>query len=127
MTIGGITVDYLTVRAGQIVVIDLRDSKPKEPNKIRPCVVVEDSDLFDSSYPNLIIVPIADETDFLIQRLVVELPPTNENGCTKLSYAVAHSVATVSKQRIKKITPSYVTDEQLALIRNRIAKSIGVE
>jgi mRNA interferase MazF len=121
MTNGGVT-----VRAGQIVVVDMRGALPKEPNKIRPCVVVEDSDLFDSSYPNVIIVPIADEADFLIQRLAVELSPTDENGCTKLSYAIAHSVATVSKQRIKKITPSCVTDEQLASIRTLIAKSIGL-
>jgi mRNA interferase MazF len=116
----------LTVRAGQIVIVNMRDGLPKEPNKIRPCIVVDGPDLFDSSFLNVIIVPIANETDFIIQRLAVPLPPTSENGCTKLSYAIAHSVATVSKKRIKEVTASCVTEKQLALIRIRIAKSIGL-
>ena len=38
--------------AGQIVIVDWRDAIPKEPNKVRPAVVVEDHELFDESYPN---------------------------------------------------------------------------
>ncbi len=38
--------------AGQIVIVDWRDGIPKEPNKVRPAVVVEDHELFDESYPN---------------------------------------------------------------------------
>jgi mRNA interferase MazF len=111
--------------AGRIVVADLRDALPKEPNKIRPCVIVEDSDLFDPDYPNVIVVPLTTDTSFVIQELAVEIPPTPANGCTSTSYAVAHSVVTISKQRIGKETPSSVTDEQLALIRRRIAESVG--
>jgi mRNA interferase MazF len=116
----------MLLRAGQIVVIDYRDALPKEPNKIRPCVVVEDTDLFDPTYPNVIVVPLTDDARFVIPALAVQIPPTPENGCTKVSYAVAHCVTTASKHRIGQVTPSSITDEQLALIRRRIAECIGL-
>lgn len=116
----------MLLRAGQIIVIDYRDALPKEPNKIRPCVVVEDADLFDPSYPNVIVVPLTDDERFVIPALAVQILPTPENGCTKLSYAAAHCVTTTSKQRIGQVTASSVTDEQLTLIRHRIAECIGL-
>jgi len=42
---------------GQMVIADWRDALPKEPNKLRPAVVVEDETLFDPAYPNVILVP----------------------------------------------------------------------
>jgi mRNA-degrading endonuclease toxin of MazEF toxin-antitoxin module len=45
----------MSVAAGQIVLVDWRDALPKEPNKRRPAVVVEDRGLFDDAYPNLIL------------------------------------------------------------------------
>jgi mRNA interferase MazF len=44
----------LVLCAGQIVLTDGRgDALPKEPNKRRPTVVVEDDGLFAPSYPNM--------------------------------------------------------------------------
>lgn len=43
--------------AGQIVVVDWRDALPKEANKLRPAVVVEDDALFADEYPNVLLVP----------------------------------------------------------------------
>jgi len=42
---------------GRIVIADWRDALPREPNKLRPAVVVEDETLFDPAYPNVILVP----------------------------------------------------------------------
>jgi hypothetical protein len=39
--------ETLAVSAGQIVIADWRDALPKEPNKLRPAVVVEGDALFD--------------------------------------------------------------------------------
>ena len=36
---------------GQIVIADWRDALPKEPNKLRTAVVVEDKALFDPTIP----------------------------------------------------------------------------
>ena len=47
--------------AGQIVIADWRDALPKEPNKLRPAIVVEDDRLFDPSYPNVILVPLTED------------------------------------------------------------------
>jgi mRNA interferase MazF len=112
-------------KAGQIVLVDWRDALPKEPNKKRPAIVVEDSDLFDPSYPNLILVPLAEDPHLAIADLSVQLPPTSENGCTKLSYALAHYVTTTSKQRVTG-TPSRITDGQLTEIRRLIGLAIGL-
>jgi mRNA interferase MazF len=34
---------------GQIVIVEWRDALPREANKRRPAVVIEDSELFDPS------------------------------------------------------------------------------
>lgn len=116
----------MSFSAGQIVLVDWRDALPKEPNKRRPAVVVEDKELFDDAYPNLILVPLADDPGLAIAELAVRIEPTPENGCAKPCHALAHHVTTASKRRITA-TPSHVTGAQLAEIRRLIAVAIGVE
>jgi mRNA interferase MazF len=115
------------VTAGQIVLVDWRGGAlAKEPNKLRPCVVVEDHNLFDASFPNVLVVPLTDSNEFLIASLTVEIQPTPENGCTKSSYAISHSITVASKQRVVRPTSSRITDEQLGQIRAQIAECIGL-
>jgi mRNA interferase MazF len=116
----------VSLDAGQIVLVDWRDALPKEPNKRRPAIVVEDRGLFDDTYPNLILVPLAGDAQLGIADLSVAIQPTPDNGCTKPCYALAHHVTTTSKQRITP-TPSHVTAEQLAEIRRLIGISLGIE
>ena len=117
----------LVLRAGQIVLADWRgDALPKEPNKRRPAVVVEDDGLFSVVYPNAILVPLTEDAALAIPDLAVAIPPTAENGCSKPCWAVSHLVATTSKQRLQS-TGSRITADQLAAIRKQIALAIGVE
>lgn len=117
----------LALHAGQIVLIDWRgDGLPKEPNKRRPCIAVQDDSLFDPTFPNVLVVPIAESAAFLIPSLVVIIEPTKENGCTKRCFAVSHSIAVASKLRIEHATNSRITDEQLRQIRRQIAECIAV-
>jgi mRNA-degrading endonuclease toxin of MazEF toxin-antitoxin module len=116
----------LVLRAGQIVVADWRgDAMPKEPNKLRPAVVVEDDGLFAPGYPNAILVPLTEDKALVIPDLSVAIAPTAENGCVKPCWAVSHLVATTSKARLRA-TASHITDEQLATVRRQIALSVGV-
>ena len=112
-------------KAGEIVLVDWRDALPREPNKKRPAIVVEDSDVFDPSYPTLILVPLAEDPHLAIADLSLELPPSSENGCTKASYALAHHVTTASKQRVTGM-PSRITGGQLTEIRRLIGLAIGL-
>jgi mRNA interferase MazF len=117
----------LVLRAGQIVLADWRgDALPKEPNKRRPAVVVEDDRLFAPSYPNAILVPLTEDAALAIPDLSVAIAPTTENGCSKLCWAVSHLVATTSKARLR-MTASHVTAEQLAAIRRQIVLAVGIE
>jgi mRNA-degrading endonuclease toxin of MazEF toxin-antitoxin module len=116
----------LTYHAGQIVLVDWRDALPKEPNKRRPAVVVEDDELFHPDYPNLILVPLAEDPHLVIRNLSVAIQPSAENGCTKPCYALAHHVTTASKQRVTP-TGSRITAAQLARIRALIATAIGLD
>jgi mRNA interferase MazF len=111
---------------GQIVLVDWRDALPKEPNKLRPAIVVEDGELFAPSYPNVILVPLSDDNDFVMADLALLIEPTPENGCTKRCYALAHCVTTNSMSRVTP-TRSRILPEQLEAIRRRIALAIGVE
>lgn len=116
-----------TLKAGQIVLADWRgDALPKEPNKHRPAIVVEDDGLFAPGYPNAILVPLTEDAGLIIPDLAVAIDPTVENGCSKPCWAVSHLVATTSKARLTVI-PSRITPEQLATIRRQIALSVGIE
>ena len=111
---------------GQIVLVDWRDALPKEPNKRRPAIVVEDSELFDPAYPNVILVPMSEVEQLAPAELRLTLEPTAENGCSKRCYALSCYLATTSKHRITP-TGSQILPEQLAAIRRQIALAIGWE
>ena len=111
-------------RAGQIVVADWRDALPKEPNKLRPAVVIEDDELFDAAYPNVILVPLTDDARLAIPDLAVAIDPTPGNGCTKRCWALSHCVATTSARRLSP-TRSAITAEQLGTIRRQVTVAIG--
>jgi mRNA-degrading endonuclease toxin of MazEF toxin-antitoxin module len=116
----------LELLAGQIVLVDWRDALPKEPNKLRPAVVVEDDELFSPDYPNAILVPLTEDATLAIPDLSVVIEPTAGNGCSKPCWAVSHLVATTSKARLRA-TRSGITPEQLAAIRGQIALAIGLD
>jgi mRNA interferase MazF len=111
---------------GQIVIADWRDALPKEPNKLRPAVVVEDEALFDPAYPNVILVPLTEDLRLAIPGLSVAIEPTPQNGCTKRCYALSHCVATISAARVTA-TRSRITHLELRAIRRQIAVSIGLD
>lgn len=116
----------LVLHAGQIVLVDWRgDALPREPNKLRPAVVVEDEALFAPAYPNAILVPLTDDARLAIPDLSVAIMPTAENGCSKPCWAVSHLVATTSKLRLRA-TPSRITPEQLGAIRRQIGVAVGM-
>jgi mRNA interferase MazF len=110
---------------GQIVVVDWRDALPKEPNKLRPAVVVEDESLFDPANPNVILVPLSEDQRLAIPDLSVAIDPTPENGCSKRCHALSHCVATTSAGRVRP-TASRITGDQLLAIRRQIALAIGL-
>jgi mRNA-degrading endonuclease toxin of MazEF toxin-antitoxin module len=110
--------------AGQIVLADWRDALPKEPDKLRPAIVVEDNRLFASHYQNVILVPLSDD-DMGVPDLSVAIDPTPTNGCTKRCYALSFCVTTNSVGRLTP-TPSRITDDQLAEIRRQIGFAIGL-
>jgi mRNA-degrading endonuclease toxin of MazEF toxin-antitoxin module len=110
--------------AGQIVIADWRDALPKEANKLRPAVVIQDDLLFGPSYPNVILVPLTEDSGLVIPDLAVMIEPTPENGCAKRCYAVAPFVTATSAGRLRR-TQSVITSEQLAHIRLQVAYAIG--
>ena len=115
----------MQLQAGQIVIVDWRDALPKEPNKQRPAVVVEDSDLFDPAYPDVLLVPLADDPRLAIPDLALAILPTAENGCSKPCYALAHHVTATSKHRVTA-TASTISPVQLTQIRKLIAIALAL-
>ncbi|MHB8144787.1 MAG: type II toxin-antitoxin system PemK/MazF family toxin [Vulcanimicrobiaceae bacterium] len=112
---------------GQILLVDWpSEAPPKEPDKLRPCVVIESPDLFDELYPNVLVVPLTDDRAYVIPALSVEIAPSPQNGCAKTCYAASHAVTTASKQRVEAATASQITLEQVERIRLQVAESIGL-
>lgn len=112
--------------AGQIVIADRRDALPKQPNKRRPAIVVEDTGLFAEAFPNVILVPLTEDEAFAIAELSAVIDPTPENGCSKRCFAMAHAVTTASTARLTP-TISHILPGQLLEIRRKIALAIGLE
>jgi mRNA interferase MazF len=116
----------LVLRAGQIVIADWRgDARPKEPNKLRPAIVVEDDGLFAPSYPNVILVPLTDDAALVIPDLGVRIEPDAGNGCVKPCWAASHLMTATAKSRLRA-TGSHITGEQLKSIRSQLAMVLGV-
>jgi hypothetical protein len=75
------------LKAGQIVTVDWRkdsedpaqDPQPPEPNKLRPAVVVKDTELFDPAYPTVLVVPMTGDPGLAIPDLTVVLQPSPSN------------------------------------------------
>jgi mRNA-degrading endonuclease toxin of MazEF toxin-antitoxin module len=110
---------------GQIVTVEWRDALPKEANKRRPAVVIEDAELFDPGYPNVILVPLTEDAAMVIAHLSARIDPTPENGCTKTCYAMSPLVTGTLKAWVRG-TGSHVTAGQLADIRRRVGEAIGL-
>jgi mRNA-degrading endonuclease toxin of MazEF toxin-antitoxin module len=112
--------------AGTIVLVDWRvGALPHEPSKIRPSVVVEDSELFPDAYPNTLVVPLTRDAALAFPAFAERLEPTPRNGAEAVSWALGHHVTSVSLKRVQ-ITGSSITPGQLASLRSRIALALGI-
>jgi mRNA-degrading endonuclease toxin of MazEF toxin-antitoxin module len=115
----------LRLAAGQIVLVDWRgDALPKEPNKLRPAIVIENDGLFASDFQNAIVVPLTEDSRMVIPGLTLPILPTADNGCKERCWAASYLVTTASKLRMRS-TRSNVTAEQLAVVRRQVARAIG--
>lgn len=67
----------MELKAGQIVTVDWRkepddpvqDPQAPEPNKLRPAIVVQDTELFDPAYPTVLVVPMTGDPALAIPDL----------------------------------------------------------
>jgi mRNA interferase MazF len=113
--------------AGQILWLDFRkDALPKEPNKLRPAIIVEDSDLFAAGFPNVVVVPCTTALTFEVMDLCVQIEPDKHNGFDRINWAIAHNVTTASKSRIVKETDYHVSPQHLSEIRARISETLNL-
>ena len=116
----------LTPDAGSIVLVDRRSGAlAQEPNRIRPAVVVSNAELFPESYPNIIVVPLTTDENIAHPHFSQRIDPTSSNGATRVSWALAHHITSVAKQRIMT-TSSKIDERQLQTIREQGALAIGV-
>jgi mRNA-degrading endonuclease toxin of MazEF toxin-antitoxin module len=99
---------------------------PKEANKLRPGIVVEDSGLFASGFPNVVVVPCTTSLTFEVIDLCVQIEPDEHNGFDRVNWAIAHNVTTTSKARVVKETDYHVSPQHLAEIRARIAETLNL-
>lgn len=123
----------MELKAGQIVTVDWRreptdpgqDPQPPEPNKLRPAVVVQDTDLFDTAYPTVLVVPMSGDSALAIPDLTVVLQPSPTNGCKKVSYLLPQNLTCVAKTRITAATQSQITPAELQQLRQLVVLTIG--
>ena len=116
----------MKLSAGQILIINLRDALTNEPGKrARPCVLIENRQIFGDEYANIIVVPLTHDRKASFSILTTTIDPTPENGCEVRSYAISGHVTSTSRLRIVRATDSRITDEQVANIRAQVALAIA--
>jgi mRNA-degrading endonuclease toxin of MazEF toxin-antitoxin module len=119
--------------SGEIVTVDWRrdpldpaqDPQPPESNKLRPAVVVQDTGLFDPSYPTVLVVPMTGDPELAIPDLTVVLQPSASNGCQKVSYLLPQHLTCVAKTRIRAVTDSRISATELQQLRQLVVLAIG--
>ena len=111
--------------AGDIVLADWRDALPKEPNKRRPAIVVEEDGLFDADYPNLLLVPLAEDAE---PRRARPFRPDRTLGFEWLHQALLRPASACDHHLEAADPPHRVPDHaaELAAIRDRIAIALGL-
>jgi len=102
-----------------------RIPQPPEPNKLRPAVVVQDTSLFDPSYPTVLVVPMTGDPELAIPDLTVVLQPSAGNGCRKVSYLLPQHLTCVAKTRIHAATDSRISAAELQQLRQLVVLAIG--
>ena len=123
----------MELTAGQIVTVDWRrdpldpaqDPHPPEPNKLRPAVVVQDTGLFDPSFPTVLVVPMTGDPELAIPDLTVVLEPSASNGCKKRSYLLPQHLTCVAKTRIRTATDCRISPAELQQLRQLVILAIG--
>jgi mRNA-degrading endonuclease toxin of MazEF toxin-antitoxin module len=110
---------------GQIVIVDWRDAiiATREPNKLRPGIVVGAESFFDGQLRFNVVVPLTGDVTLAIAGASTRIDPAPENGCVKPSYALAWCVQTVPHVRITT-TDSHIESHLLRAIRRQIAACV---
>jgi mRNA interferase MazF len=108
------------------VLVDWRGGAlPREPNRLRPAVVVEDHELFPDQYPNTVVVPLTRDQGLAHPSFAERIEPHPDNGVESTCWALAHHVTSVSLQRVTP-THSQITADQVGSLRRRIAVALGI-
>jgi len=87
--------------------------------------VVQDTDLFDTAYPTVLVVPMSGDSALAIPDLTVVLQPSPTNGCKKVSYLLPQNLTCVAKTRITAATQSQITPAELQQLRQLVVLTIG--
>ena len=110
---------------GLIVLIDWRDALAgsREPNKIRPAIIVGCQRLYGSILPFEMVVPLTSIAELAIAGVSLKILPSIENGCVRTCYALGWNAQVVPHARITA-TQSRIEEKQLAMIRAQIASCV---
>jgi mRNA interferase MazF len=88
-------------------------------------VVVQDTGLFDPSYPTDLVVPMTSDAELAIPDLTVVLQPSASNGSLKVSDLLPQHLTCVAKTRIREATSSRISSTELQFLRQLVVLAIG--
>ena len=86
---------------------------------------MQDTGLFDPSYPTVLVVPMTGDAALAIPDLTVVLQPSASNGCKKVSYLLPQHLTCVAKTRIRAVTDSRISPTELQQLRQLVVLAIG--
>jgi len=109
---------------GEIWLVDLEPTIGAEMNKIRPALIINDSEL--GRLPLKIIVPITGwKEHFSIAPWMVKIEPNEINGLSKVSSIDCFQIRSVSQDRlVEKI--GGITFDEINKVQEGILKVLGI-
>ena len=110
-----------TLKAGDVVSVNLDPTKGSETKKIRPCLVITEASPLDLA----IVVPITNDNGKRSLDLFVSVGASKETGLVKNSSIDCFQIRVVSKERISKVLGS-VTEPTMNKVKCRLALILDI-
>ena len=115
----------ISIKQGEIWLINLDPTIGAEIKKTRPSIIVNDNSL--GKLPLKIIVPITDWKDrYEIAPWMIKIEPDNKNGLTKTSSADCFQVRSVSQERLARKIGT-ISEKLMDDIRIGLSKVLSID
>lgn len=110
---------------GDVVLARLNPNQGAEIGKIRPVVVLTQTELIEAGLPMVMVVPLTTQFWPTLKAFRVEIPPRER--LLKTSYVVLEQTRSIDKNRIQSDVLTQLTQQELKEIESKLKLMLGFD